>query len=56
MVPKEKIAILDFSTGKVHVYPISQREEARDFFNRKGFREEDIEWIRGDLEICIEKE
>lgn len=52
----EKIAILDFSSGKVFVYTISQREEASDFFARKGFNESEIEWMRGDLEIYIEKE
>ena len=52
----EKIAILDFSTGKVHVCPISEREEASDFFKRKGFRESDVSWMKGNLKIHIEDE
>ena len=55
-IPKERIAILDFSTAKVFVFPISMREEASSFLSRKGFREEDIQWMRGDIEICIEDE
>ena len=55
-IPMEKIAIIDFSRGEVYVFPISQREEASDFFKRKGFNEEDLQWIRGDLKINIENE
>lgn len=55
-IPIEKIAILDFSTGEVYVYPISEREEASDFFKRKGFRESDVSWMRGNLKIHIEDE
>lgn len=56
MTAQERIAILDFSTGEVFIYPVSQREEASDFFKRKGFRESDIQWMRGDLNIHIEDE
>ena len=52
---QEKIAILDFATGGVYVYPISEREEAEDFLVRKGFQIENVEWMRGDLDIYIEK-
>jgi hypothetical protein len=52
----EKIVILDFSTGEVFVYPISKEEDTNDFFSRKGFRESDIQWMRGDIKINIEDE
>lgn len=55
-IPKEKIAILDFSTGEVFVYTISEREEAEHFFKRKGFRESDIQWMRGNIKVHIEDE
>lgn len=53
-IPTEKIAILDFSTGEVFVYSISEREESEHFFARKGFREADIQWMRGNIKIHIE--
>lgn len=53
-IPNEKIAILDFSTGEVFIYSISEREEAEHFFKRKGFRESDIQWMRGNIKIHIE--
>ena len=53
---QEKIAILDFSTGEVFVFLISEREETEHFFKRKGFRESDIQWIRGNIKIYIEDE
>lgn len=53
---QEKIAILDFSTGEVFVFPISEREESEHFFKRKGFREPDIQWMRGNIKIHIENE
>lgn len=53
-IPTEKIAILDFSTGEVFVYPISEREESEHFFARKGFREADIQWMRGNIKVHIE--
>ena len=52
--PTEKIAILDFSCGEVFVYSISEREDSEHFFARKGFREADIQWMRGDIKIHIE--
>lgn len=52
-IPIEKIAILDFSTGEVFVYPISEREESEHFFARKGFRESDIQWMRGNIKVHI---
>lgn len=52
----EKIAILDFSTGEVLIYPISQREDSQDFFKRKGLRESDIQWMRGDIKVFIANE
>lgn len=55
-IPKEKIAILDFSTGEVFIYPISEREESEHFFKRKGFRESDIQWMRGNIKVYIENE
>ena len=56
MIPTEKIAILDYSTGEVRICTISQREEAEDFFTRKGLRTTDIAWMRGDLQIYVENE
>ena len=53
-IPTEKIAILDFSCGEVFVYPISEREESEHFFARKGFRESEIQWMRGDIKVHIE--
>lgn len=53
---QEKIAILDFSTGEVFVFPISEKEETEHFFKRKGFREPDIQWMRGNIKIYIEDE
>ena len=47
-IPNEKIAILDYS--------ISEREEAEHFFKRKGFRESDIQWMRGNIKVHIENE
>ena len=55
-IPTEKIAILDFSTGDVIISPISEREEAEEFFKRKGLRESDIQWMRGNIRVCIENE
>ena len=55
-IPTEKIAILDFSCGEVFVFPISEREESEHFFARKGFRESDIQWMRGDIKVHIENE
>lgn len=55
-IPTEKIAILDFSCGEVFVYSISEREESEHFLTRKGFREADIQWMRGDIKIHIEDE
>ena len=55
-IPTEKIAIIDFSKGELYVFPISQREEAKDFFKRKGFNESDLTWIRGDIKVNIENE
>lgn len=56
MVPQEKIAILDFSTGEVFVFPISEREESEHFFERKGFKESEIQWMRGNIKVIIENE
>ena len=53
-IPTEKIAILDFSCGEVFVYPISEREESEHFFARKGFRESEIQWMRGEIKVHIE--
>lgn len=53
---QERIAILDFSTGEVLIFPISKREESEHFFKRKGFRESDIQWMRGNIKIHIEDE
>ena len=55
MQATEKIAILDYTTGKVIISTISQREEASDFFERKGLKEDDIEWMRGDIQILVEE-
>lgn len=55
-IPIEKIAILDFSCGEVFVFPISEREESEHFFARKGFRESDIQWMRGNIKVHIENE
>lgn len=55
-IPTERIAILDFSCGEVFVYPISEREESEHFLSRKGFREADIQWMRGDIKVHIEDE
>ena len=55
-IPTEKIAILDFSTGEVFIYPISEREESEHFFKRKSFRESDIQWMRGNIKVHIENE
>lgn len=55
-IPTEKIAILDFSTGEVFIYSISEREESEHFFKRKGFRESDIQWMRGNIKVHIENE
>ena len=55
-IPKEKIVILDFSTGEVFVYSISEREEASDFIERKGFRESDIQWMRGNIKVHIDED
>ena len=55
-IPTEKIAILDFSCGEVFVYPISEREDSEHFFARKGFRESDIQWMRGNIKVHIENE
>lgn len=53
---KEKIAVLDFSRGEVIISDISEREEASDFFARKGIRKDDVQWMRGDLKIIVENE
>lgn len=53
-IPTEKIAILDFSTGEVFIYSISEREDSEHFFKRKGFRESDIQWMRGNIKVRIE--
>ena len=53
-IQTEKIAILDFSCGEVFVYSISEREESEHFFARKGFKESEIQWMRGDIKIHIE--
>ena len=53
-IPTEKIAILDFSCGEVFVYYISEREESEHFFARKGFKESEIQWMRGNIKIHIE--
>lgn len=55
-IPIEKIAILDFSCGEVFIFPISEREESEHFFARKGFRESDIQWMRGNIKVHIEDE
>ena len=55
-IPTERIAILDFSCEEVFVYPISEREESEHFLSRKGFREADIQWMRGDIKVHIEDE
>ena len=56
MVSQEKIAILDFSTGEVFVFPISEREDSEHFFKRKGFKESEIQWMRGNIRVIIENE
>lgn len=53
-IPTEKIVILDFSCGEVFIYPISEREESEHFFARKGFKESEIQWMRGDIKVHIE--
>lgn len=53
-IPTEKIAILDFSCGEVFIYSISEREESEHFFARKGFKESEIQWMRGDIKVHIE--
>ena len=53
---QEKIAILDFSTGEVFICPISEKEDTEHFFKRKGFRESDVQWMRGNIKIRIENE
>ena len=55
-IPTEKIAILDFSRGEVIISDISEREDASTFFARKGIREKDIQWMRGNLKIIMENE
>ena len=55
-IPTEKIAILDFSCGEVFIFPISEREDSEHFFKRKGFRESDIQWMRGDIKVHTENE
>lgn len=50
------MAILDFSTGEVFIYPITEREDSEHFFKRKGFRESDIQWMRGNIKVHIEDE
>ncbi len=56
MITQEKIAILDFSTGEVFIFPISEREDSEHFFKRKGFKESEIQWMRGNIRIHIENE
>ena len=56
MAHKEKIVILDFSRGEAFVCAISEKEETSTFLERRGFRENDIQWIRGNLNIYIEDE
>ena len=56
MMSREGIAILDFSTGEVFVFPISEREESEHFFKRKGFKESEIQWMRGNIRVIIENE
>lgn len=55
-IPFEKIAILDFSCGEVFIYPISEREESEHFLERKGFKESEVQWMRGDIKVHIENE
>ena len=52
----EKIAILDYTTGEVCIYPISENEETSEFLEKKNFRESDIAWMRGKINIYIEDE
>jgi len=54
MAAMEKIAILDFSRAEVLIVPISQREDAEDFFNRKGIDSSNVQWMRGDFKILVE--
>lgn len=52
----EKIAVLNFVNGEVLISSLSEREDIESFFQRKGLRSEDVQWMRGDLKIIIENE
>lgn len=52
----EKIAIIDYTTAQVFVYPISEYEQTEHFLKRKGFNDSEVAWVRGNIKVNIEKE
>lgn len=52
----EKIAIIDYTIAEVFIYPISEDEETAHFLKRKGFKESEVAWVRGNIKVHTEKE
>lgn len=50
----DKIAILDYSMGEVYIADVPKDEDTHSFFRRKGIRESDVHWMRGDIRIYID--
>ena len=55
MEQQERMAILDYASGEIFIFQVAKEERTQDIFDRKGFGESDIIWIRGDLKIHFEQ-
>lgn len=56
----EKLIILDFATGKVHIYPIAENADTEnlqsEMFRLLGCKESDCLWMISKDEIIFHKE
>jgi hypothetical protein len=51
-----QLIILDYSTAKVHLYKVDPKVTVdEEYVLSLGFREQDIEWIAGKLQVIKHK-